>query len=100
MLHHQTCFIDDFGPIPVAQPQSVGEVGDPVRRAAAERSAVYPLGGRTMLNLGMSPTRQGIALDLRRLDQVIDYPARDMTITVQAGITIGKLQSLLATEKQ
>jgi glycolate oxidase FAD binding subunit len=31
---------------------------------------------------------------------VIDYPARDMTITVQAGITVGQLQQLLAKENQ
>jgi glycolate oxidase FAD binding subunit len=37
---------------------------------------------------------------MRGLDRVIDYPARDMTITVQAGITIAKLQALLATENQ
>src|SRR5207253_9213768 len=38
--------------------------------------------------------------DLRGLAEVIDYPARDMTITVQAGITLARLQALLATEKQ
>ena len=31
---------------------------------------------------------------------MIDYPARDMTITVQAGITLGRLQDLLAAENQ
>src|SRR5205807_9828714 len=39
-------------------------------------------------------------LDLRALNQVIDYPARDMTITVQAGITVAKLQEILAAENQ
>src|SRR5207302_5553522 len=29
-----------------------------------------------------------------------DYPARDMTITVQAGITLAQLQTILAGEKQ
>src|SRR5262249_13131056 len=37
---------------------------------------------------------------LRGLHQVIDYPARDMTITVQAGITIAKLQEVLHAENQ
>jgi glycolate oxidase FAD binding subunit len=73
---------------------------DDIVRAAADGQAVYPLGGRTMLDLGLPPTRPGTAVDLCRLDQVIDYPARDMTITVQAGITIAKLQTLLAAENQ
>jgi glycolate oxidase FAD binding subunit len=37
---------------------------------------------------------------MRALDQVIDYPARDMTITVRAGITIARLQEILAAENQ
>ena len=92
--------IDDFGPLPVVQPQSVADLGELVRRAAAENQALYPIGGRTLLNVGLPPARPGIAVDVRALSQVIDYPARDMTITVQAGITVAQLQALLAAEKQ
>jgi len=53
-----------------------------------------------MLALGFSPTRPGYGVDLGSLSAVIDYPARDMTITVQAGHTIAELQRLLATENQ
>jgi glycolate oxidase FAD binding subunit len=53
-----------------------------------------------MLDLGLPPTRSGVGVDLQALDQVIDYPARDMTITVQAGVTLAKLQGLLAGENQ
>ncbi len=82
------------------RPQSVSEIGDIVRHAVAEGQAIYPLGGRTLLDIGFTPTRSGIAVDLRSLSQVLDYPARDMTITVQSGITLAQLQSLLATENQ
>jgi glycolate oxidase FAD binding subunit len=78
----------------------VAEVGEVVRRAAAETQAVYPLGGRTALELGLPPERPGVGVDLGGLDQVIDYPARDMTVTVQAGITLARLQELLAAENQ
>src|SRR5436190_13247626 len=93
-------FIDDFGPLPLERPNSVAELCDSVRRVAAVGQAVYPLGGRSMLGLGMPPTRQGVAVDLRGLAQVIDYPARDMTITVQAGITLDQLQEVLKSESQ
>lgn len=95
-----SCRIDDFGPLPVVQPQSVADIGDLVRRAAAEKQALYPLGGRTLLDVGLPPARPGVAVDVRALAQVIDYPARDMTITVQAGITLARLQALLAAENQ
>src|SRR5438067_6999052 len=94
MAAHPSCYIDDFGPLAVVQPASVTELGDIVRQTAAAGQAVYPFGGRTMLGLGLPPSKLGIGLDLRALDQVIDYPARDMTITVQAGITIAKLQAI------
>lgn len=94
------CRIDDFGPLIVVQPQSIAELTDQVRRCAAEGQAIYPLGGRTMLEFGLPPTRKGFAIDLRGLAQVIDYPARDMTITVQAGITMAQLQTHLRGEQQ
>ncbi|HJT77552.1 MAG TPA: FAD-binding oxidoreductase, partial [Gemmataceae bacterium] len=95
-----TCLIDDVGPLPVAAPPSVPELGDLVRRAAAQGQALYPLGGRTMLGLGLPPARPGLGVDLRALDQVIDYPARDMTITVRAGIPLARLAEILAAENQ
>jgi glycolate oxidase FAD binding subunit len=100
MVEEASCTIDGFGPFPTIKPPSVSELGELVRRCAADGQAIYPVGGRTQLELGLPPTKPGVAVDLRGLDQVIDYPARDMTITVQAGITIAKLQALLATENQ
>jgi glycolate oxidase FAD binding subunit len=94
------CLIDGFGPVPVLAPASVGELGELVRRAAGEGKALYPLGGRTMLDVGLPPRREGYAVDLRGLSQVVDYPARDMTVTVRAGITVAELGRLLAGERQ
>src|SRR5262249_44306269 len=85
---------------PAVQPRSVAEVGECVRGASQEGKVVYPLGGRTMLSLGLPPTRPGYGIDLQALSAVIDYPVRDMTITVQAGIPIAELQRLLAAENQ
>jgi len=94
---------DGLAPMPLQRPATVAELGELVRQAADGGSVVYPVGGRTQLHLGRSPdasARKGLALETTALDQVIDYPARDMTITVQAGITISRLQQLLAPEKQ
>jgi glycolate oxidase FAD binding subunit len=52
------------------------------------------------LEQGLPPTRAGVAVAVRGLAQVIDYPARDMTITVQVGIPVAELQRLLASENQ
>jgi glycolate oxidase FAD binding subunit len=100
IVEENACRIDGFGPLPVEQPQTIAEVSALVRRAAAAGQAVYPLGGRTLLDIGLPPTRPGFAVDLRALARVIDYPARDMTITVETGIPLARLQALLATENQ
>jgi glycolate oxidase FAD binding subunit len=92
--------IDGVGPIPVTRPASVPEVGDLVRQAATRSEAVFPLGGRTMLGIGNPPGRAGVGIDLTSLSGVIDYPARDMTITVQAGITLARLHDILRGEGQ
>jgi len=94
----QSCLIDGFGPMPVVRPDTVSALGAVVREALAEETALYPVGGRTMLHLGMPPTRKGRAVDMRGLARVIDFPARDMTITVEAGITMAQLQDIVAKE--
>jgi glycolate oxidase FAD binding subunit len=92
--------IDQSTPMPVKRPSTVAELGDLVKRARASSQGVYPLGGRTNLDVGLPPLKSGMAVDITAMNRVIDYPARDMTITVQAGITIAKLQAELAREEQ
>jgi glycolate oxidase FAD binding subunit len=99
-VEQTVCLIDEFGPLPAVRPQSAAEVSDLVRRAAADNQAVYPLGGQTMLGYGLPPAKAGVAVDVRDLARVIDYPARDMTITVQAGIPLARLQEILQAENQ
>ena len=96
----QPLSIDGFVPQTVLRPHGVAVLADQVREAAAAGTALYPVGGGTMLDYGLPPTKPGSAVDLRGLDRVIDYPARDMTITVEAGITIARLRDVLKAEGQ
>jgi glycolate oxidase FAD binding subunit len=84
----------------VERPTSLNELRDCVRRRVAEGLAIYPQGGRTALDYGGIPRRPGAAVDLNGLNRVIDYPAADMTITVEAGITLAALARVLDTEGQ
>jgi glycolate oxidase FAD binding subunit len=92
--------IDESEPLPVRRPTSAAELGELVAEAAGTGRGVYPVGGRTMLDVGLPPQKSGFAVDMTGMNGVIDYPARDMTITVQAGITLAKLQETLAKEGQ
>jgi glycolate oxidase FAD binding subunit len=82
-------------------PASEQELSRFVREnAEGERRPVYPVGGRTGLQFLKSSSSNGTLLSVQRLCDVIDYPARDMTITVGAGMRIGDLSSILAEENQ
>ena len=99
-MNETFCSIDDVGPLPILRPSCVEELSSLVLAHAGRDQVFFPLGGRTMLDLGLPPARPGVGLDLTGLAEVIDYPARDMTITVGAGIRMAHLQQLLATEGQ
>jgi glycolate oxidase FAD binding subunit len=92
--------IEQSSPLPIEQPASVAELGTLVRSCRAGGKGIYPFGGRTTLDVGFPPSKPGLAIDMGRLNSVIDYPARDMTITVRAGITMAALQAELAREGQ
>ncbi len=71
-----------------------------VADAHSSGTAVYPIGGGSSLDYGLPASQPGIGVSLARLNRVIDYPARDMTITVEPGITIDRLADTLAGERQ
>lgn len=68
--------------------------------ARGDRLPIYPVGGRTGLQFLPRSYSRGTVLSLQRLHEVIDYPARDMTITVGSGMRIADLAAILAEENQ
>ncbi|MCX7393665.1 MAG: FAD-binding oxidoreductase [Planctomycetales bacterium] len=68
--------------------------------AVGERRTLSPVGGRTALYYGCSAEEPDTVVSLSELTRIIDYPARDMTITVESGIRIDALQATLAAERQ
>jgi glycolate oxidase FAD binding subunit len=82
------------------RPETLDALRDVVLSRVAQGHALYPQGGGTALDYGGPPRDPGVAIDTRALNRVIDYPAADMTITVEAGITMAALQATLAQENQ
>jgi glycolate oxidase FAD binding subunit len=87
-------------PCPVVVPGSVTEAGELIRAARSRGEGIFPRGGDTQQELGYPPLRRGTIVETTAWQQVVDYPSRDLTITVQAGITLGQLQAVLAQERQ
>ena len=91
---------DGFHASASERPESIDALRAAVARFAAEGLAVYPQGGKTSLDRGGSPARPGAIVDTSALDHVIDYPYADMTITVEAGMTLSALSAILSSQGQ
>jgi FAD/FMN-containing dehydrogenase len=82
----------------VVRPGSSAEVAQVVRECAAAGTAIVPQGGNTGLVVGSIPDASGnqVVLNLLRLNAVRAIDAANLTVTVQAGCVLQKLQE--ATE--
>lgn len=78
-----------------SSPASTAEVVDIVRQTAADHARLRVHG--ILSEVPEGDTRH---LFLDRMDALVDYPARDMTITVQAGMPLNELGNILAKEHQ
>jgi glycolate oxidase FAD binding subunit len=82
------------------RPETEEALREAVALRVAQGYALYPRGGGTALDYGGVPRAPGVAIDVRGLGRIIDYPAADMTITVEAGLTLAALQTALAAHRQ
>jgi glycolate oxidase FAD binding subunit len=88
------------GPQFVVEPADPQEVARVLRTADDHRVAVIPRGGGTKLAWGNPPERADVVLSMSRMNRVIEHPWADLTVTVEAGCTIGLLQSALREHGQ
>ncbi len=84
----------------VLEPVSEQQLAATLRLANDASLAVVPRGGGSKLSWGNSPSRADIILCTSRLDKIIEHPWADLTVSVEAGCTIQKLQSALAQHGQ
>jgi glycolate oxidase FAD binding subunit len=84
----------------VLSPATADELETVVREAFETGTPLYPIGGGTSLDFGLPTKTPGRDISLEKLNRVVDYPARDMTVTVEAGVTMKTLAELLAKERQ
>lgn len=85
-------------PAECRQPQSAADVQEIVRQSTGK--ALIPWGGGCRQSLGYAPERYDIALSTLGLTQITEYEPADLTITVQAGVTLDALQTALAAHGQ
>ena len=86
-LHRPSCIV---------RPQSTEEVRRVVEFANAEMISVVPFGGGSGLMGGALSIRPCIALDLRRMNRILDIDTEAHTARVEAGIVLESLDTTLS----
>src|SRR5208282_2056784 len=84
----------------VLEPANEQQLAAVLRLATDASLAVIPRGGGTKLSWGNPPPRAEIILSTARLDKIIEHAWADLTVSVEAGCTIQKLQTALAQHGQ
>jgi glycolate oxidase FAD binding subunit len=83
-----------------ARPGTAEELARTLAEAAGDSLSVIPVGGGRALGMGDPPTGFDLALETTGLDRIVDFSPHDLTVTVEAGITLEVLQAELAKAKQ
>lgn len=76
------------------------DVSKIVRAAGDQRTSVCIVGGATSLDYGLLREIPGFRVVTTGLSRVLDYAARDMTITVEAGLPFQTLTEVLLEQNQ
>ncbi len=92
--------VDGKTPALCASPSSSAELAAVLACANEHDAAIIPWGAGCGMLLGNVPERYDLALSTARLDRVIEYEPADFVITVEAGMTLATLQSLISEHGQ
>src|SRR5882757_297386 len=84
----------------VVEPGSEQELGKVLNLANAAGLAVIPRGGGTKAEWANPPVRADVILSSARLNRVLEHAWADLTVSVEAGCAIAKLQETLAKHGQ
>jgi len=88
--------VDGVMPKAVVSPGSAEEISKVLLYANAEKLSVVPRGNGTMMAAGGIPKNMDIVLSLLRLNRITDYDVANLSLSVEAGMTLAEVQKKLA----
>lgn len=95
-LHGQDVFSRGHDPVAVFRPRDIDMLAHGLAAAARERLVVVPRGGGMSYTSGYLPDTGGALLvDMAAMERILDIDETDMTVTVEAGCSWGKLYAAL-----
>jgi glycolate oxidase FAD binding subunit len=92
--------LDGLEPDHVFAPGDADEIARVLAECNAQQRTVIAWGGGTMQHLGALPARMDAVISTENLNRVVEYEPADLTVTVQAGMTLAEIQKTLAAHGQ
>ncbi len=90
------CTLHGVTPQTISTPGSAAEVAQLLHEATADGAGVVPWGNGTRQHIGYAPNRYTLALRTKNINRVVEHTPADLVLTVEAGLTLGAIQALLA----
>lgn len=91
--------VDGCAPATVVLPADPSQTAMILAAAAESGATIIPWGGGTAMGRGHAPSAYDVALSLARLDRIVDFDVANLTVTVQAGLSLSRLQTALGAER-
>ncbi len=92
--------VDGITPSLAVAVSSIPETQTVLREASRAGRGVIARGAGTQMEYGNVPDSYDIALSLARMDQIVAYEPADLTISVEAGMPLARVQATLADHGQ
>ena len=92
--------VDGVIPKLICTPVTAEQLAAAVRICAQAHATIAPWGGGTAIGLGNPPRPLDVVIRTTRLNQVIEHDPANLTVTVQSGIALDALQTVIAAERQ
>ena len=89
--------VDGISPGRIVSPANLQELSEVI---AAEKGSIVPLGAGTQLEFGNPLASADSAVSLTRLNRITTYNPAELTIHVEAGVTLDEIQRVLAENNQ
>ncbi len=92
--------LPDYLPACMAMPSTVAELAQVMAIAAQNRWRVLPTGQSSKLSWGGLADSIDMVISTAKLNRVIDHAIGDYTVTVESGLKVADLQTILAAQGQ
>src|SRR5512135_2981969 len=92
--------IEGVTPRLAVQPRSQEEVQGIVKACGAAGVTVACWGGGAAMGLGDPPSRLDVVLRLDALTRIVEFDDANLNVTVEAGVRLGALQSVLLAKRE